>query len=197
MTTPLPTSVPDDLPIPILMNVFKHHVSSLRLLVSHAVQQGDEYLPQLAETLLVLGENLMDLYIGSLSPQRIADVIIAHVSQKQKLSPEPFAAWMEETKGYRVVTFSHLDQSNWVLRLAEEHERYIHVHPGRWSPASLRVRAHSLKTAVMAVTSAKLSGGDPFDVKQVNELRTTYLGLSPIKEVHPEQGLGKIVKALV
>lgn len=190
-------SVPDDLPIPILMNVFKHHVHALRSLVSHAVEKGDSYLPKLSETLLVLGDNLMDLYIGHLTPHQIAREIIAQLERKQKLASPSFSSWVSETKGYRMLTFSELDQSKWVLREAEDHFRYVHVHPGRWSPASMRVRAHSLKTAVMSVVSARLDGGSPYDVERVNALRTQFLDLSPIKEVNPENGVGKIMKALV
>ena len=43
------------------------------------------------------------------------------------------------------------DGSAWVLRQGEEGGRYVHVHPGRRTPPTLRVRATVLKTAVMAL----------------------------------------------
>src|SRR5439155_910547 len=73
-----------------------------------------------------------------------------------------YRAWVEGQGGYGILTFPE-DESRWVLRLGDEGDRYVHVHPGRWTPATLRVRANVLKTAVMVLAYVGAHGGDPLD----------------------------------
>jgi hypothetical protein len=84
-----------------------------------------------------------------------------------------------------------------VLRLGDERDRYVHVHPGRWSPATLRVRANVLKTAVMVLAYVGVRGGDPLDRALVNRVRGEYLGLAPVgKDPAGEQGIGRFIDVL-
>ena len=97
---------------------------------------------------------------------------------------------------YRVLTFPE-EGSRWVLRMGDEAGRYVHVHPGRWSPATLRVRANVLKTAVMVLAYAAAYGGDPLDRALVNRVRGEFLGLAPVgKDLAGEQGIGRIIDVL-
>ena len=86
--------------------------------------------------------------------------------------------------------------SRWVLRRGTEPGRHVHVHPARWAPHTLRVRANVLKTAVMVLAHASVYGGDPRDVARINAVRRQYLGLSPIKELAGDQGLGIVIDIL-
>jgi hypothetical protein len=84
-----------------------------------------------------------------------------------------------------------------VLRQGDEAGRYVHLHPGRWAPATRRVRANVLKTAVLALADAALHGGDPRDRTRINRVRRDYLGLAPLgKEVTGGQGLGAVIELL-
>jgi hypothetical protein len=75
-----------------------------------------------------------------------------------------------------------------VLRLGDE-ERFVHLHPGRWSPATVRVRGNVLKTAFLVLVHVQVHGGDPMDRAVINAVRREHLGLSPLGE-DPEGGLG-------
>ena len=177
----------------VLMNLYKHHAGVVKDLIDHAVDLGHSHFEALNDTVKVLGENLMDLYIGELTPKQIAEIVLKDLEKNERIESQAFQAWVDQAKGYQVIDFDTVDQSRWVLRLTENSTRYVHIHPGRWSPATLRVRAHTLKTAILTLVDAKLNDLDPFDVKRVNELRVEWLELSPIREVVLENGLGKLM----
>src|SRR5262249_4245436 len=111
-----------------------------------------------------------------------------------KLAEEVYRPWVLANSGYQTLTFPD-DGTVWVLRVADE-ARYVHVHPGRWTPQTQRVRANVLKTAVLALAHTRLHGGDPRDVQLVNRLRVEHLGLSPMREIAGEQGLGVVLDLL-
>jgi hypothetical protein len=149
----------------------------------------------LANNLIVIGTELMDLYFGAYSPRTIGDGILAQLTSDKHLSLDAYRAWVAAGGGYRILTLE--DTSRWVLRMGDEVERYIHVHPGRYSPETCRVKANVLKTAVMALAFAGVYGGDPTDVALVNRVRREYLELAPLgRELACDQGIGQVIEHL-
>jgi hypothetical protein len=190
LCTPLPTEADFfDVPVPVLFNSWKHHAGALRRQITRTA------LEELPDHLVVIGTELMDLYTGLLSPACIARQVLATLTAEQRLAPETYRAWVAANGGYQVLTFPE-DQSRWVLRGGEEGGRYIHVHPARWAPQTLRVRANVLKTAVMVLGYVAAQGGDPFDVGLINRVRQQYLGFSPIGRLTGEQGLRGVIEVL-
>jgi hypothetical protein len=148
----------------------------------------------LADNLIVIGTELMDLYFGAYSPHTIGEGIIAQVVSDKHLSLDAYRAWVG-AGGYRILTLE--DTSRWVLRMGDEAERYVHVHPGRYSPETCRVKANVLKTAVMALAFAGVHGGDPTEVTLVNRVRREYLELAPLgRELAGDQGIGQVIELL-
>jgi hypothetical protein len=143
----------------------------------------------------VIGTDLMDLYTGRLSPADIASGVIASLRAGGRLGPDTFRAWVEAGGGYGVVELQE-DSSRWVLRVAADGVRYVHVHPARWAPQTRRVRANVLRSAVMALAHAALHGGDPLDLGRVNLVRTRWLGLSPVPRLADDQGLHAVIALL-
>ncbi len=173
---------------PVLFNTFKHHAGALRARIAAAAAQGPAGLVEAGQYLVVLGTRLMDLYTGPLTPRDLSARILAQLEETGHLERPAFAAWLAAQQGYALVTFAE-DESRWVLRLGNETERYVHVHPGRWSPATVRVRANVLKTAFLAILHARIHGGEPMERERINEVRRAFLGLSPVGD-DPEEGLG-------
>jgi hypothetical protein len=138
----------------------------------------------------------MDLYTGPLTPRDISAGIIEQLREAGRLELPAFRAWLAAQEDYTVVTLPP-DDSRWVLRLGDEAGRYIHLHPGRWSPARVRVRANVLKTAFLVLAHAGIHGSDPMDRAVINEVRRDLLGLSPLGEdVDEGLGLGAIIELL-
>ena len=187
---------PLEVPPPILFNTFKHHAGALRARMEAAVAGGDEGLRQAAERLAVLGTNLMDLYVGPLSPRDVGERVVRRLEEEGKLNLASFQEWLLHSDEHAVIVLPE-DGSRWVLRLGDTAERYVHLHPGRWSPATVRVRANVLKTAFAALAHARIHGEDPMARSVVNRVRKTYLGLPPVGgEPEGELGLGAVIRLL-
>jgi hypothetical protein len=180
---------------PVLLNTWKHHAGALRRRIAEAARAGAAGLAALAEGMVIIGTELMDLYVGRLTPAEIAAKVVARLQADGLLAPDVYRAWVAEGGGYRLLTFAE-DESVWVLRAGDE-ERYVHVHPARWAPATLRVRANVLKTAAMALAYAAAHGGDPMDRALLNRVRAEYLGLAPVgRDPAGEQGVGRVIDVL-
>jgi hypothetical protein len=144
----------------------------------------------------VLGTKLMDLYTGALWPRDISAKVLGMLGAEGRLELAAFREWVGRQGDYAVVTFPE-DGSRWVLRVGDEAERYVHLHPGRWSPATVRVRANVLKTAFLVLAHTALHGGGPLDRALINEVRREYLGLAPLgKDPEGEAGLGAVIELL-
>ncbi len=180
---------------PVLFNAWKHHAAFLRQQIADAAGQGEAGLAALPDRLRVVGGGLMDLYTGPLTPAVIGERVVAALRAEGRLEREAYRAWVDANGGYRTLTLAE-DGSVWVLRAGAAEERYMHVHPGRWAPATRRVRANVLKTAVLVQAYVGVHGGDPYDVALVNRVRRQYLGLAPIRDLAGDQGLGAVLGLL-
>jgi len=196
ITTDLVAPSAWEAPSPVLLNAHKHHAGFLGERVRRAVAAGPAGLGPLAAELVVVGAKLMDLYHGPFSPREIGEKVLADLKRARRDTPDAFRAWVEAEAGYRVVEFPE-DTSRWVLRYGEEGGRFVHVHPARYSPFSVRVRANVLTTAVMALAHAGVHGGDPLDRKVVNAVRRDHLGLAPVgRDPSGDGGIGSVIALL-
>jgi hypothetical protein len=183
-------------PPPILLNTWKHHAETLRLRIREAAAGGPPALDGLAKNLVVIGTVLMDLYLGDLSPLAIGESALALLRRDDRLSLDAYRTWIEAGGGYRTVTLPE-DGSQWVLRLGDEADRYVHLHPARWAPQTCRVKANVLKTAAMVLACSAVHGGDPLDVALVNRVRRDHLDLAPLgRDLAGDQGIGQTIHLL-
>jgi hypothetical protein len=181
---------------PVLFNAHKHHAGFLRDRVRRAVAAGPDALPALAGELVVVGSKLMDLYHGPFAPGEIADKVMGDLAKAKRGTPSQFRAWVEAGGGYRLIEFPE-DTSQWVLRAGDEDDRFVHLHPARYSPFTIRVRANVLTTAVMALAYTGLHGGDPLSRPVVNAVRRDYLGLAPVgRDPSGDEGIGSVIELL-
>jgi hypothetical protein len=179
----------------LLLNTWKHHAGALRMRIRQASVGGDAALDELAKQMVVIGTELMDLYHGQFTPRELGEKLIAKLNDDGLLGLARFSPWVKEAGGYRVLTLD--DDSRWVLRLGDESGLYVHAHPGRWAPRTCRVRANVLKTAAIVLAHVGVHGGQPQDLKLVNEIRTRYLGLAPLgRMLKDDQGIGEIIELL-
>ena len=183
-------------PEPVLLNAWKHHAGFLRLKLNETIAAGSAALPGLANALVVVGTELMDLYHGGFTPAEIATKVVDALRVEGRLDLATYRGWIAEAGGYRALDFAE-DASRWVLRLGDEAGRYVHVHPARWAPETVRVRANVLKTAVMALAFAGLHLEETVHVGLVNHVRREYLGLAPVgRDLSGDAGIGAVIKLL-
>jgi hypothetical protein len=184
-----------DVPMPVHFNSWKHHARALHQLARGSTGSAADFLLHLAQQLRFVGADLMDLYTGPLAPVQIADRVLRELQSRLLLERSAYWSWLQSHGGFQVLTLPE-DASRWVLRLGETQERYVHVHPGRWGPETIRVRANALKTAALVAADQALHGGDPFDLQRINRLRKAYLNLAPIPGFRGNQGLRGIIAIL-
>ncbi len=133
------------IPPPINFNCWKHHAGFIKKQIESVKETRD--LDQLKVYLLKIGESQMDLYFGEYSPVNISTQILDYLHRNKIFSPDLYKDWLsKDGKGYQLVELK--DKSVWTLRIGENLERYIHIHPGRYSPLTVRVKATTLKTAI-------------------------------------------------
>jgi hypothetical protein len=190
-----PAVTPWDVPAPVMFNTWKHHAGALRRRIAGAARRAEVGLADLSAELAVVGAKLMDLYTGPHPPAEVARRILNDLDARGRLDAENYCDWVDGQGGYVMLTLD--DGSQWVLRVAEDAERFVHSHPGRWVPHTKRVRANVLRTAVMVLAFVGVHGGDPLDRALVNRVRQKYLGLSPVgREPDGEQALGEVIGLL-
>lgn len=175
-----------DIPRPVLLNCWKHHAGYIR----DRIKQADENsLSELIKQIKVIGDGLMDLYYGNMSPGEISRFILSEI--KPDITKEGYLEWIKNSgKDFRILSIN--DGSVWTLRYSENDERFIHIHPGRYSPLTLRVKASTLKTAITAAGWKIIHNQEP-DLKIINLLRTEYLSLSPVKDKYSIPAILKIL----
>ena len=178
---------------PINLNCWKHHAGFIKNQIESVQSIRD--LDKLKAILLKIGESQMDLYYGNYSPSEISGQIINCLKQKKVFSFGLYKDWLTENKtDYQLLTL--LDGSIWTLRLGENVERYVHIHPGRYSPKTRRVRALTLKTAIFTLCFERVSEQKSSGIELINQIRKKYLNEPPVKSVSRESGLGKLLELL-
>lgn len=182
----------DPIPAPVLYNLWKHHANWVAARLS-AIEPGD--LPGLAAELVVVGTRLMDLYAGDLTAAGVAAWAFEALEADGVLAPDSFATWLDAGGGYRLLTHP-IDGSAWTIRLGEVGGRYVHLHPGRHAPHTLRVNAATLKTAALALASAKLDGADSPDLATVNRVRREFLELPRLASLDGSSALLRALAAI-
>lgn len=168
-----------DLPQPVLFHPLKHHLGYIRDFIQAQTNAADAFLVAQLKT---IGSSQLDLYLGSLPINQIAEETILYLQKYQCLEPEPYRLYLTTGgAGYGLLTLS--DGSGWVLRWGVVEGRYVHLHPARYSQYTIRVKANLLKTAIAASLAVKRTGIAEPDLSLVNQVRRQWLGLAPIPAI--------------
>ncbi len=137
----------------------------------------------------------MDLYTGKLTPNEISDSIIKFLLKKKLLERINFNYWLhQEGKEYKVIELK--DKSRWTLRIGEEQGRHIHIHPSRYSPSTIRIRAVSLKTTILYLVLRNKEFDTIPNLQLLNKIRKDYLDQPPIKSVQSASAIRKLITIL-
>ena len=178
------------IPPPINLNCWKHHAGFIKKQIE-SVKEIKE-LDQLKVYLLKIGESQMDLYLGDHSPVKISEQLLDYLHSKKIFSEKLYKDWLsKDGKDYQLVELK--DKSIWTLRLGDDAERYVHIHPGRYSPNTIRVKATTLKTAIFLLCFERLGAIKSFETATANNIRKKYLDEPPLKSFSKASGLGRLI----
>ena len=184
-----------DVKAPVLFNCWKHHKEFIQDQINKTVIDGDKALQKLQVQLVKIGDSLLDLYTGVLNPRDISKLIQNELKERNVFTQQSYEEWIANSRNdYQIIYL--IDSSFWTLRLGKEKGRYLHIHPGRYSPHTTRIRALTLKTSIIAIAWSKIHNVSPLEISTINHVRTKLLNASPIKVISAKDGLGKVILML-
>lgn len=171
---------------PITFNPYKHHLCFLREQIE--VWKEKDW-KEAEQKIKLIGTNLIDIYFGRLTIDEIIGEIHQFAKKNELSSPIELAHWLDPLE-YRKAELS--DKSFWVIKHGQDPSRFLHIHPGKYSPFTIRVKATNLKTVV----AVKILTGDNIqpDLTTVNKIRTERLKMSPVKRLVEGKGIARLLK---
>ncbi|GET23495.1 hypothetical protein [Prolixibacter denitrificans] len=180
-----------DVPPPLIFNPLKHHLGYIRQFITDAVnlKPGDS---ELEEILSGIGAPMTDIYLGTLSVQEILDTVSTELLEKKTFNLSSYREWLNNEKKYRFMVLP--DASKWILLEGRNTDRYIHFHPAKYSEHAFRVRGSTLRTVIAVKIKGADQPGNWFNVDFVNEIRSSLLGLSPVKRIVRNKGIGRLMQ---
>jgi hypothetical protein len=178
------------IPPPINLNCWKHHAGFIKKQIESVRETKD--IDQLNNYLLKIGESQMDLYFGEYAPAKISEQVLDYLHSKKILSSRHYQDWLsKDGMDYQLVELK--DKSIWTLRLGDDAKRYVHIHPGRYSPNTVRVKATTLKAAIFLFCFEQLGEIKSFETETVNNIRKKYINEPPLKSFSTASGLGRLI----
>jgi hypothetical protein len=180
------------IPEPLLFNPLKHYLHFIRNFVnSQTLNINDPGLKYLTRELKHLGTCVMDIYTGELSLERIFSEIREFLKKNNIQDKEFYKEWAGTGfNDYRITSLS--DTSQWTLKYYNHESRYVHIFPARSSPHSFRIKANTLKSAILYII---IIGKDYVSDDDLNAARA-LAGLSPVKEVADAEAVTEMIEIL-
>ena len=177
---------------PFQFNPLKHHLSYIRDFVSQRVSEKNKPETKLlVKELKRIGTSVMDIYTGSLSVKAICNEVSGFLESEKLMGYEVFAEWAgKDFSDFRMITLS--DSSKWTLKFHDDRLRFVHLFPARSSPHSIRVKANTLKSAMLYYI---LIGKDYISSDDLNRARA-LLGLSPVRDPGDTEAITGMIEIL-
>jgi hypothetical protein len=180
------------IPEPILFNPLKHYLPYIKDFInSRTLAINDPGLKELTRELKHLGTCVMDIYAGELSQEAVFKEIREFLEINDLKEKEVYKAWAGTGfDDYRIVTIA--DNSQWMLKYHNHETRYVHIFPARSSSHSFRVKANTLKSAILYII---IFGKDYVSDDDLNASRA-LTGLSPVKEAADAEAVMEMIEIL-
>ena len=133
----------------------------------------------------------MDIYSGSLKCSEIYDEIIQLLKENNTLDRESFVRWAGRRENdFRTVTLQ--DTSQWVVKFYNHETRWVHIFPARMSPHSLRIKANTLKSAILY----QVFVGRDFISEEGLNIARAIGNLSPVKDIFEANAITGMIEIL-
>lgn len=181
-------------PAPVWCNGWKHHLHFLSLGIKQFVPGDEQGFRAFCNQLKVMGQSLSDLYLGNLNPHQIREEILQYLKKNGLLAAEDYEDWLESTPSlFREMTLS--DSSRWTLLKGKDPDHYIHIHPSRYSPHTIRINTNHLRTAAAWMAWKKAWPEERVSPEMISRIRSRYLDLSAISESQMK-GINRTIRLL-
>jgi len=177
---------------PFQFNPLKHHFSYIREFMAAWINEEQSIaLKAVVKEVKHIGTSVMDVYTGSLSVQEICGEISGYIHKNRLDRIKSFSEWSGKGYGdFKTITLS--DSSVWTLKYHSDEKRFVHFFPARESPHSFRVKANTIKSALLYYI---FIGKDFISREDLNGARK-YLGLSPVKNTNEAEAITEMIELL-
>ena len=177
---------------PFLFNPLKHHLGFIKEFISNKTEdESNSDIKNLTKELKHLGTSVTDVYKGSLSVVNICKEVEIFLEQEDIIRKEPFSLWAgKNMKNFRIISLS--DDSQWTLKYHDNNLKFVHIFPARNSRHTFRVKANTLKSALLYCI---LIGKDYITNHDLNKIRILS-GLSPIKDTVDTEAIFEMIEIL-
>ncbi len=179
-------------PEPFQFNPLKHHLMYIREFISDRLaEEKNADLKSLLKELKHIGTSVMDVYNGNLSVDLICKEVQEFLYKNKFDDAKIFSKWTGiKLNDFKIIIIS--DTSQWMLKYHSNETRYVHFFPARLSPHSFRVKANTLKSAILYYI---IIGKDYISRKDLNHARS-LLGLSPVKDPSETEAITEMIEVL-
>ena len=172
----------------IILNCWKHHKFFVRNEIIK--YQRSKLYSKLQNKIKCIGDSRIDVYLGKLSSAEIIVEVLSYLDKHGLLDQKSYFDWIRfQKKHYQEIELS--DGSSWTLLVGNQSDKYIHIHPSRYSRHTLRMNSATLKTVIFALTIGESLDYSFYSLDFMNKIRTDWLNLSPVKVITKSNGLGK------
>lgn len=177
------------IPEPFQLNPLKHHLAYIWDFI--AENENTSMNSNLLRSLKHIGSSVMDIYAGNLEIHEILEEVTSFLKGENCFNKEGFAAFTGTgISDFRYQTLS--DGSSWTLKYHENVNRYVHLFPARSSPHTFRVKANTLKSALLYIICY---GKDFVTENDLNSARA-IMNLSPVKEIAEAEAISEMIEIL-
>jgi len=180
------------IPEPLMFNPLKHYLPFIREYINIKTEEvkypGSKiFIKELSH----LGTRVMDIYTGALPAGKIFEEIIGFLELNKMPGREPYMKWVGTSyHNYKIISLS--DGSQWTLKYYDDQTRYVHIFPARSSLHSFRVKANTLKSAILYLV---LIGKDYISENDLNRTRA-LAGLSPVRDIADVEAITEMIEIL-
>jgi hypothetical protein len=180
------------IPEPFQFNPLKHHLPFIREFISVQLPEENKIdIKSLVRELKHIGTSVMDVYTGRLTVGEICTEVTGFLTSKKLADHKVFSEWAgRNSSDFRTITLS--DTSIWMLKFHNDELRYVHLFPARSSPYSFRIKANTLKSAILYYI---IIGKDYISTDDLNRARA-LLGLSPVKDTTEAEAITDFIEIL-
>ena len=182
----------NSIPIPILFNPMKHHIGFIKEFIE--MNNGSKTLSdnlEIIKELKHIGGSVMDVYTGKLTYNQIGDELLCYLKNRKLSGINDFHQWAgNDASDFRTTLLS--DGSDWVLKYYDNEHRFVHSFPARFSPFSFRIKANTLKSAILYQI---FIGKDFITEEDLNTARA-IAGLSPVRDIFDTEAISEMIEML-
>jgi hypothetical protein len=182
----------NSIPEPLVFNPLKHHLGYIKefIIETTGAGQSDANVEVIRE-LRHIGGSVMDVYTGAMTHNEIGDEFLCYIKTKGLSERENYRAWTGTgTQDFKTIYLS--DGSQWAMKYHDNEQRYVHFFPARFSPHSFRIKANTLKSAILY----QIFIGKDFVTEEDLNTARAIASLSPVKDIFDTEAISEMIELL-